>query len=258
MREPRAILITGASSGIGEGLAVAYAAPGVFLALSGRDEARLAAVGRDCRDQGAEVETERLDVGDTAAMEAWIGRIDDAHPLDLVIANAGIGAGTGRGGEPPAQVRKVFAINVDGVFNTVLPAVERMRARPRGAGPRGQIAIMSSLAGFRGFAGAPAYSASKAAVKVYGEALRGALAGAGIEVSVICPGFVKSRMTAGNKYPMPFLMETGHAAHMIRRGLARNRGRIAFPPPMYALVWLIAALPPRLTDLFIRRLPEKE
>ncbi len=253
MRDPRAILITGGSSGLGEALALAYAAPGVFLALSGRNEERLASVGRACREKGAEVETENVDVGDAASMERWVGRVDGAHPLDLVIANAGIGAGTGRGGEPAAQVRKVFAINVDGVFNTILPAIEHMRTRRRG-----QIAIMSSLAGFRGFSGAPAYGASKAAVKVYGEALRGDLAGAGIEVSVICPGFVKSRMTARNKFPMPFLMESERAARVIQRGLARNRGRIAFPLPMYFIVWLIASLPPRLTDLFVRRLPKKE
>ena len=253
MRDPRAILITGGSSGLGEALALAYAAPGVFLALSGRNEERLASVDRACREKGAEVETENVDVGDAASMERWVGRVDGAHPLDLVIANAGIGAGTGRGGEPAAQVRKVFAINVDGVFNTILPAIEHMRTRRRG-----QIAIMSSLAGFRGFSGAPAYGASKAAVKVYGEALRGDLAGAGIEVSVICPGFVKSRMTARNKFPMPFLMESERAARVIQRGLARNRGRIAFPLPMYFIVWLIASLPPRLTDLFVRRLPKKE
>lgn len=253
MRHPRAILITGGSSGLGEGLALVYAAPGVYLALSGQNEDRLASVGRACRDKGAEVETEVVNVADSASMESWIARIDSAHPLDLVIANAGVGAGTGRGGEPAAQVREVFGINVDGVFNTILPAIERMRTRRRG-----QVAIMSSLAGFRGFSGAPTYSASKAAVRVYGEALRGDLAGAGIEVSVICPGFVKSRMTARNKFPMPFLMETERAVRIIRRGLAGNRGRIAFPLPMYFLVWLIASLPPRFTDMFVRRLPKKE
>lgn len=260
MREPKAILITGASSGLGEGLALAYAGPGAFLAISGRDEERLAAVGNACRDKGAEVETEILDVVDAAAMEAWIRRIDAARPLELVIANAGIGAGTGRHGEPSEQVRRVFGINCDGVLNTVLPAVERMlaRERPDSRKPRGQIAIMSSLAGFLGFAGAPAYSATKAAVKVYGEALRGALYKDGIEVSVICPGFVKSRMTARNKYPMPFLMDTDRAVEIMRRGLAKNRARIAFPFPVYAMVWLLAALPPRLTDLFMRRLPAKE
>ena len=116
---------------------------------------------------------------------------------------------------------------------------------------------MSSLASFRGFAGAPAYSASKAAVRSYAEGLRNAYAADGIEVSAICPGFVRSPMTDVNKFPMPLLMDADRAARIIKRGLARNAGRIAFPGPMYFLLWMIQALPPGLTDLLIRRLPEK-
>jgi short-subunit dehydrogenase len=135
----------------------------------------------------------------------------------------------------------------------VLPALARMRARRNG-----QIAIMSSLAAFRGFPGAPAYSASKAAVRAWGEALRGRHARDGVAISVICPGFVISRMTADNPFPMPMLMSAERAARIIRRGLARDRGRIAFPWPMYALVRLVATLPDRLIDPLMRRLPEKE
>src|SRR3546814_18811977 len=95
--------------------------------------------------------------------------------------------------------------------------------RPR---RRGQIAIMSSLAAFRGFPGAPAYCASKAAVRIWGEALRGMLGREGIEVSVICPGYVKSRMTAHNDFHMPLLMEAGRAAAIICRGqIGRASGR---------------------------------
>jgi short-subunit dehydrogenase len=116
---------------------------------------------------------------------------------------------------------------------------------------------MSSLASFRGFPGAPTYCASKAAVRVWGEALRGDLSRHGIEVSVICPGFVVSRMTGKNDFPMPLLMSAERAAAIIKRGLARNRGRIAFPFSMYALSWLLGALPPVLTDPLLRRLPKK-
>src|SRR3546814_12235413 len=105
--------------------------------------------------------------------------------------------------------------------------------RPR---RRGQIAIMSSLAAFRGFPGAPAYCASKAAVRIWGEALRGMLGREGIEVSVICPGYVKSRMTAHNDFPMPLLMEAGRAAAIICRGLAANKARIVFPRRLDAAV----------------------
>ena len=254
MRAPLSVLISGASSGIGAALALAYAQEGIRLALGGRDAARLEAVAERCRAVGAQVSATRVDVTDRAATAAWIGAAD----ADLVIANAGISAGTGGEGESDAQARRIFAVNVDGVFNTLHPAIETLRARtPAADGRRGQIAIMASLAGFRGFAGAPAYCASKAAVKVYGEALRPDLAAEGIGLSVICPGYVRSAMTAANDFPMPFLMDAGRAAEIIKRGLARNAARIAFPWPMYWAAWLCGALPPSWLDATMRRLPRK-
>ena len=253
MQAPRSILITGASSGIGEALAAEYAAPGVRLALCGRDPGRIGSVAESCRARGAAADARVLDVTDKAGVAAWIGAADDVRPLDLVIANAGVAGGRFGAGEGDEAARMVFAVNVDGVLNTVLPALARMRARRHG-----QIAIMSSLAAFRGFPGAPAYSASKAAVRAWGEALRGRHARDGVAVSVICPGFVVSRMTAGNPFPMPMLMSAERAAKIVRHGLARDRGRIAFPWPIYALVRLVAALPDGLIDPVMRRLPEKE
>lgn len=252
MQHPKAIVITGGSSGIGEALALAYAAPGAFLALTGRDRSRLEAVAGRCRARGAEVATGVVDVRDAAALADWLAGIDGLRPLDLVIANAGVSAGTGTFGEDAQQARDILAVNLDGVVNTVLAAAALMRPRRRG-----QLAVMSSLAGFRGFPGAPAYCASKAAVRVWGEALRGMLGREGIEVSVICPGYVKSRMTERNDFPMPFLMTAGRAAAIIRRGLAANRARIVFPRRLYALVWLLALLPPGWTDPLMVRLPEK-
>jgi short-subunit dehydrogenase len=252
MRDPRSIVITGASSGIGEALALAYAAPGRRLALSGRDPARLQAVAERCRAAGADVVADTVDAAERDAMAAWLAGIDNAAPVDLLIANAGISGGSGDGTESPEQARRILAINLEGVFNSVQPLIGPMAARRSG-----QIAIMSSLAAFRGFPGAPAYCASKAAVRVWGEGLRGDLAAQGIGVSVICPGFVVSRMTDANKFPMPFLMETGKAAAIVKRGLERNRARIAFPWPMAAAVWLLAAIPPGWTDRWMRRLPKK-
>ena len=173
-----------------------------------------------------------------------------------MIANAGVSAGTGTAGEPLGQAQRIMAINVDGVINTVHPALARFTARP-GSGVKGQIAIMSSLASFRGFAGAPAYCASKAAVRNYGEGLRNAYARDGVGISVICPGFVRSGMTEENDFSMPFLMEADRAARIIRRGLARNRGRIAFPWQMYGAAWLVQALPTWTTDRLMRGLPAK-
>ncbi len=250
--QPRSILITGASSGIGAALARAYAAPGVSLALGGRDETRLAEVAEACRAAAAEVSSAAVDVTEAEPLAQWIAATDQAAPLDLVIANAGVSAGTGESGESDEQARQIFRINFEGVVNTVQPAVRAMRARRRG-----QIAIMSSLAAFRGFPGAPAYCASKAAVRVWGEALRGQFAAEGLRVSVICPGFVDTPMTRVNDFPMPFRMDAARAAAIISRGLARDRARIAFPLPLAAMVWCLSALPPGLTDRALRRLPEK-
>lgn len=252
-QSPRHILITGASSGLGEALALAYASSGVRLALTGRDGVRLERVAFACRERGARVSSAVLDVTDAPALKHWIEAQDEALPLDLAIANAGISAGTGGGHESAEQARRIFATNLDGVVNTVEPAARLMTARGRG-----QIALMSSLASFRGFPGAPAYCASKAAVRVYGEALRGDLARHGVGVSVICPGYVQTPMTATNRFHMPFLIDAARAAAIMKRGLAHNRARIAFPRRLYALVWLLAALPPCLTDRLLMRLPRKD
>ena len=215
----RHILITGASSGLGAALAISMAAPGIRLSLTGRDNNRLSGIAATCSTLGAQTVTSVFDVTDADAAKSCVDTADDAFPLDLVIANAGISAGTGRGGETAIQARAIFAVNVNGVANTILPTISKMR--PRG---HGQIAIMSSLAGFIGFPGAPAYCASKAAVRVWGESLRGELAGTDIGVSVICPGFVRTPMTDRNPFPMPFLIEPEKAARIIVSGLAQNQG----------------------------------
>jgi NADP-dependent 3-hydroxy acid dehydrogenase YdfG len=196
----KTILITGASSGIGAALALFYANNGTVLALSGRNQDRLADIKRQCEAKGALVDMAVIDVTDKAAMERWILEIDDHHQIDLIIANAGISAGTGGGSfENLVQIEALFATNWQGVLNTISPVLPRMIARKSG-----HIALMSSLAGYRGWPGAPAYCASKAAVKVFGEGLRGVMSGHNINVSVICPGFVQSAMTDKNNFPMPF------------------------------------------------------
>lgn len=252
MMNPASILISGASSGIGAALARLYAAPGVNLALGGRDRRRLSGVAEDCRRAGASVRATAVDVVDAAAARRWVEAADDAAPLDLVVANAGISGGTHGGGESHAQAGAILATNVGGIVNTVHPAAERMRSRGRG-----QIALMSSLAGFRGLPGAPAYSASKAAVRVWGDALRGRLRRDGVTVSVICPGFVRTPLTDVNGFPMPFLMEVEDAARRIRHGLERGRARIAFPWPLYTAVRLAGLLPAAIADPIFGRMPEK-
>lgn len=250
MKNPRNILITGGSSGIGEALALHYAAAGIFLALSGRDTERLEAVAARCRERGAAVTAEALDVTDRAAMEAWLRQVDDKNPLDLVIANAGVGFGASKSLADIAEV--TFSVNVSGVFHTVHPAIDAMKTRGQG-----QIAILSSIAGLIGMPNHPAYSASKNAVRAYGEAMRGAMSRHGIEVNVICPGFVESRMTAENRFHMPFLMNSEKAASIIARGLARNKSRIAFPWPTYYAARLATFLPNGLLTRLLSMGPKK-
>lgn len=250
MQNPRSILITGCSSGIGAALAEDYAAPGVFLALSGRHAERLEAVATACREAGATVAAETIDVTGRDAMRSWVERMDDDHPLDLIIANAGISGGGG--GLDEDKTRDVFAVNMAGVLNTVLPVLPRMQRRGRG-----QIALVSSMAGFYGLPSAPAYSASKVMVKAWGEALRGRLADDGVGVTVICPGFVKSRITAENDFPMPMLMGAPKAAAIIREKLKNNPAIIAFPWPMALATWLLGLLPAGLRLRLLSRLPRK-
>jgi len=251
---PKSILITGASSGIGEALAKAYAAPGITLFLCGRDEKRVASVVAACTAKGATCHGHRLDITDAKACLQWITACDTQSSLDLMVANAGIAGGSGGMGESPEKMQEIHQVNVIGTINTVLPTIMAMVKKGGG-----QIAIVSSIAAFVGFlgAGAPAYCASKAANRAWGEALRGALAPQGIKVSVICPGFVRSGITEANKFPMPFFMEADQAAIIIRNGLAKNRARIIFPWQMAVLMKIISALPVFVADRLGRYMIEK-
>ena len=247
-RVPAAILITGASAGLGQALALGYAAPGVTLFLAALDLGPLQEVAAACRARGAEVTVQVLDVRDRAAMAEWITRCDGTTALDLVIANAGISAGSlGGDGEDDAATRAIFATNVDGVLNTVLPAVARMRARGRG-----QLALVSSLAGYRGTRRSAAYCASKAAVRVFGEGLRARLAAAGIGVSVVCPGYLDVGSTSSRHRGSPLCVGVERAVRTIRSGLARNRGWIAVPWWLAILARLGSLVPSACWDWFGR------
>jgi short-subunit dehydrogenase len=223
------------------------------LFLCARNITRLQETKEKCKDFSVNIFLKELDVKNQADCEAWISGIEENYALDLIIANAGISAGTSGGTESEAQIREIFDINLYGVLNIINPAIVRMKERKTG-----QIAIISSLAGFRGLPSSPAYSGSKAAVRVYGEGLRGNLAEFGIKVSVVCPGYVKTPMTDVNNFPMPFLMTPEKASQKIIKGLQKNKSRIAFPFGLYFVVWLATLLPPCLTDRIFAKLPKKK
>ncbi len=251
MTQYRSVLITGASSGIGEALSHTLSAPGVTLHLSGRDAARLETVAAACRARGATVHPQVIDVRDQAAMEAWIAQAAplDAAPLDLVVANAGIASGEGRtGGEKLERTRDIFGTNVDGMLNTVLPAMTVMAAQPAGPdGLRGRIAVIASVAAFMAIPDSAAYSASKAAADAWTVAsARGARA-RGIQLTSVCPGYIRTALTARNEFPMPGLMDADRAAGVILRGIAAGRIRLVFPWWMGLLTRMLGLLPPGLT-----------
>lgn len=242
----RSVLITGATSAIGSALAMEYAQQGVTLYLQGRNVPKLEEVATACRLQGALVLTQELDVRDFAALESWLGSLG---ALDLVIINAGVNTNIGPAGEPEPwrEVEALLDVNLKAamlIAQSVLPAMRR-----RGSG---QIAFLSSLAGYFGLPVTPAYSASKAGVKAYGEALRGWLAAEGVRVSVIMPGYVKSPMCDAMPGPKPFLWTPQRAARTIRRGLQRNQARISFPFPLNLGSWFLAVLPAGLSSLIVR------
>lgn len=244
----RQVLITGATSGIGRALAEAVASPGAVLHLSGRDAGRLATVTQACRDAGARVEPRVLDVRDSAAMADWI---QSTGRLDLVVANAGIAGGMM--GQMEAT-RSVFATNLDGVLNTVLPALDLMRRQdPDAGGRRGCIVAIASIAAFLPIPGAAAHAAAKADVDRWMVASAPAAARDGIGLISVCPGCVRTPMTARNRFPMPGLMDADAAARRILRGIDRGRRRVTFPWHLAAIARIGGLLPPRVLGAILWR-----
>ncbi len=246
----RSIVLTGASSGIGRALVDALAGPGVRMLLIGRDPERLGAVADAARKLDADVQTALLSVTDAEALSRALLAFDDAGAVDLLIANAGVSSGLGpdRSPEDPAGVRRLLDINLVGAMNTIEPLLTRLIAR--GAG---RIVLMSSLAALRPHADMPSYSASKAGLRAWGISLRGWLRGKGVGVTVVCPGFVTSPMSARHRGPRPFEVSAEHAARLIVRGIERGKSEIVFPLPLAIMVRLGHLLPPALSDFFERR-----
>ena len=246
--QPRAILITGATGAIGSALAEQYAASGVTLILFGRDELKLEQLADQCRSRGASTMLKTCSLTDRPQFMLQLREACEQCGPDLVIANAGVSSTADKDGESWQAIEEVIAVNMLATMATVQVVVPFMRQQGRG-----QIALISSLAAWYGLPVTPAYSASKAAIKNYGEALRAPLAEDGIEVSVVLPGFVSSAMSRTVPGPKPFLMSAERAAELIVKGLARRKTRISFPFPLNLGCWLLALLPSSVSGWLVRK-----
>lgn len=231
----RSVVISGASAGLGRALALQYAIPERSLGLLGRDKARLEAVAADCRARGAEVTTGAFDLLDAAATDAWMRGFDAAHPIDLLIVNAGVftGHGADRVMEGNDEIVAMLRTNLESATTTIAAVLPMLRGRRRG-----RIAIVGSLAALHPLPDAPAYSASKAGLMSYGEALREWLIPDGVAVTLVYPGHIATNLVATQIGALPMMLSAEAAANRIKSGLDRGRAFIAFP---LTLLWLIRA-----------------
>lgn len=239
------IIITGASSGIGEALAKKYAMAGVQLGLIGRDQQRLADISSYCQQQGATVDVVSIDVRERDRLVQWIQDFDSVHPVDLVIANAGVMHTVSKSGQLESReiIDEIFAVNVTGAIDTVNPLLLKMARRGHGS-----VAIISSLSAYRGLPKFPAYAASKAAVKSYYEAIRGIYAKQGIYISVVCPSYIDTRMTDRLRIDKLLLMNVESAAARIQHGINQHRPLITFPWYHSIGLQLLRILPESIAD----------
>jgi len=235
---PKSVFVTGASSGLGRGLALHYAQEGATVYAVARRKPELEALAAEA--PARRVVPVPIDVTDA---EELVRSIHDAEAasggaLDLVIANAGVGWPTSARKMDWTWVKKILDVNVTAACVTVGAALPAMVARDAG-----QVVAVSSLAAFRGMPGNAAYCASKAALHVFMESVRVDLRGTGVKATTIYPGFVKTELTAKNKFPMPFLMELSEAVRVMARGIDRGKATIAYPLPMVAFTRGLHALP---------------
>jgi len=233
------ILITGASSGLGEGLALAYAEPGAVVGLVARREELLLEVAEKVRARGATASVHVADVRDTEAMDRVASAFaEEAGGIDICIANAGIGEGRKTARFDARKVARVFEVNLVGVANTLLPVAAIMRKQGSGT-----LVGMSSVAGYRAIPGSLAYSASKAGVMTLMEGLLMELSVDGVHAMTLCPGFIRTPLTDKNDFNMPFMVELEEACSRMKRAIAKKKSRYTFPFPMAVAAFFLRISP---------------
>ena len=235
--------VVGASSGIGAAVARELLSRGATVAISARREDRLREV------SGGAMLVVPLDVTDAASVVAVATRVrEELGPIDLAVLSAGYWKQMDPADWDTALFDQHLQTNLSGMSNSIAAVLPGMLRRRQGV-----IAGVASVAGFRGLAGAEAYGATKAAQINLLESLRVHVARTGVHVTTICPGFVRTDLTAGNPFPMPFIIEPGQAARSICDGLEHERAEIVFPVPMALLMKLARLVPARIwTALWAR------
>ena len=236
------VLVTGASSGIGRALAVEYARRGARVVVAARRRDRLDELAREIGGEAL-----ALDVADGDATFAAVRALDDRLPLDVVVANAGIGGITPGRKLDWTRVRNILTTNLVGAAATISAAVPGMIARGDG-----RIVGVASVAGFRGLPRFAAYSASKAGLITLLESLRVDLAGTGVSVTTVCPGYVQTEMlTPGKSHP--FVVAADEAARLIVAAADKRDSMCTFPAPIVAGMRAAQLLPRPLYEFIATR-----
>jgi short-subunit dehydrogenase len=240
--KPSTVLITGASSGIGRSLAIEYARRGAHVVVTARREPELVSLCKQIRETGGRADHLVCDVADPVAAYGVAKRGEEIlGSLDMIVANAGVGASAHATRLKLEDVIRTIDVNVRGAMATLIGAIPIMLGQKQG-----HLVGVSSLAGRRALPGSADYSASKAALSVFIEGLRLDLAPAGLAATDVQPGFVDTAMTAKNDFPMPFMWDATKAARYVADRLERAPGIVAFPPPLRFLTRLSQLLPFRL------------
>jgi short-subunit dehydrogenase len=247
--QDKVVMVTGASSGIGRGVAVAIARRGARVCLVARRAETLSEIVGEIKSLGGQALALPGDVQDANAMREAADQFRQRFgSIDILIANAGIASTKDAAELSASEVASVINVNVIGAANSVAAVVSDMVARGRG-----HLVVISSLAAYRGLPKSAAYCASKAAVSAFFESLRLDLQPRGIDVTIIHPGFIKTPLTAGRHAQMPFLMELDDAVEKILRAIEKRKKSYAFPWQLASVVRAGMLMPTVMYDWISRR-----